>query len=135
MLSHVSSRSHITNELYNSGVVYASTEASAKNSKERLADAVEKLLSTVNEEPAPCVLWSMSYVQRGRASSDTISKPFAQDKSGRVLTFPPASLDLAFDDALVDSVRAVWRKTMDAEADDADFLRFEERQNIGDSDD
>lgn len=96
---------------------------------------MEKLLSTANEEPAPCVLWSMSYVQRGRVGSDTISKPFAQDKSGRVLTFPPTSLDLAFDDALVDSVRAVWRKTMDAEADDADFLRFEERQSIGDSDD
>jgi len=77
----------------------------------------------------------MSYVQRGRASSDTISKPFTQDISGRVLTFPPTSLDLSFDDALVDSVRAVWRKTTDAESDDASFLRFEERENIGDSDD
>jgi Rab proteins geranylgeranyltransferase component A len=96
---------------------------------------VEKLLSTTNEEPAPRVLWSMSYVQRGRASSDTISKPFAQDKSDRVLTFPPVSLDLSFDDALVDSVRAVWRKIMDAEFDDGGFLRFEERENIGDSDD
>ena len=96
---------------------------------------MEKLLGTANEEPAPCVLWSMSYVQRGKASSDTISKPFVQDKSGRVLTFPPASLDLAFDDALVDSVRAVWRKTTDAVSDDAGFLRFEERENIGDSDD
>jgi hypothetical protein len=96
---------------------------------------VEKLLSTANEEPAPRVLWSMSYVQRGRASSNAISEPFAQDKSGRVLTFPPASLDLSFDDTLVDSVRAVWRKTTDAESDDAGFLRFEERENIGDSDD
>jgi Rab proteins geranylgeranyltransferase component A len=96
---------------------------------------VEKLLITANEEPAPFVLWSMSYVQHGRASSDTISKSFAQDKSGRVLAFPPASLDLSFDDALVDSVRAVWRKIMDAEADDADFLRLEEREIIGDSDD
>jgi hypothetical protein len=52
-----------------------------------------------------------------------------------VLTFPPASLDLSFDDALVDSVRAVWRKIMDAEFDDGGFLRFEERENIGDSDD
>jgi hypothetical protein len=77
----------------------------------------------------------MFYVQRGRASSSTISKPFTQDKSGRVLVFPPASLDLSFDDALVDSVRSVWRKTMEAESDDADFLRFEERESIGDSSD
>jgi hypothetical protein len=77
----------------------------------------------------------MTYVQRGRASSDTDLTPFAQDESGQILTFPPGSLDLAFDDALVESVKAVWRKIMGAEADDADFLRFEERENIGDDDD
>ena len=109
--------------------------ASAEDSRERLADAVEKLLSTTNEEPAPGVLWSMSYVQWGRASSDTISMPFAKDMSGQIMAFPPASLDLAFDDAIVGGVRVVWRKIMGQEADDAEFLRFMGREGIAEEDD
>jgi hypothetical protein len=77
----------------------------------------------------------MVYIESGRAPSITTSAPLALDRSGQIISFPPKSLDLAFDDALVDSVKAVWRKIMGAEADDADFLRFEERENIGDDED
>jgi Rab proteins geranylgeranyltransferase component A len=76
----------------------------------------------------------MSYIQRGRASSDLALAPFAEDKSGRVLTFPAISLDLAFDDALLDSVKAVWGKIMGEQADYAEFLRFTEREHTGEDD-
>ena len=125
---------HVADCLFNLGVVYACTKATAESCNDRLADAVERLLGTADEAPSPSLLWSMSYVQEGRASCPTKASSFTQDVSGHVMTFSPASLDLAFDDALLDSVRAVWKKIMGVEADDADFMQFQERADIGEVD-
>jgi Rab proteins geranylgeranyltransferase component A len=121
-----------TNNLSYSGVVYASTRETSEGSRLNLTDAVERLLSTANEDPAPRILWSMSYNEKGRAPSTTVPAAFAHDESGQIMTFPHKSLDLAFDDALVDSVKGIWKKIMGSNADDVEFLRFEERENIGD---
>ena len=125
------SGSHVADCLFNLGVVYACTKATAESCSDRLANAVERLLTTADEALLPSLLWSMSYVQKGRASSATKASSFTQDVSGHVMNFFPASLDLAYDDALLDSVRAVWRKIMGVEADDADFMQFQERGDIG----
>lgn len=77
----------------------------------------------------------MSYNETGRAPSTTVPAAFAHDESGQIMTFPQKSLDPAFDDALVDSVKGVWKKIMGSNANDVEFLRFEERENIGDDDD
>jgi hypothetical protein len=74
----------------------------------------------------------MSYNEKGRAPSTTVPAAFAHDESGQIMAFPHKSLDLAFDDALVDSVKGIWKKIMGSNADDVEFLRFEERENIGD---
>jgi hypothetical protein len=121
--------------LLDPGVIYASTGDKSEGCRQSLTDAVKRLLSTANEDPSPSILWSMSYIERGRVPSTTAPAPFAHDESGQIMTFPQNSLDLAFDDALVDSVKAVWKKIMGAEADDAEFLLFEERENIGADDD
>jgi Rab proteins geranylgeranyltransferase component A len=121
--------------LLNSGIIYASTGDTSEGGRRSLSEAVERLLRTANEDPLPRLLWSMAYIEKGRAPSITASAPFALDRSGQIMSFPPKSQDLAFDDALVDSVKAVWRKVMGAAADDTDFLRFEERENIGDDED
>ena len=76
----------------------------------------------------------MSYMQRGRASPDIILAPFAEDKSGLILTFPAISLDLAFDDTLIDRVKAVWGKIMGEQADYAEFLSFTEREHTEEDD-
>lgn len=76
----------------------------------------------------------MYYVQYGTSVSAKSSKHFTSDESGYVMRFPPASLDLAFDDGLVDSVKAVWRQVMGVESKDVDFMRFEEREVVGDDD-
>ena len=119
----------------NPGVIYASTRETSEDSKQSLTDAVEKLLSTANEDPAPRILWSMSYNEKDRAPSTAVPAAFAHDESGQLMVFPQKSLDLAFDDALVDSVKGVWREIMGSNANDVEFLRFEEREGIGDDDD
>ena len=119
----------------NAGVIYAYTKAAAESCRERLANAVERILSTADEALQPRVLWSMSYFQEGRASSDANIPPLIQGMSGQIMIFPPASSDLAFGDALLDSVRAVWRNIMGVEAHDDEFLRFSERVDVGDDDD
>lgn len=113
-------------------VIYSSTGDASEGYQKKLADAVERLLSTADENPAPTVLWSMSYLEKGRAPSTEAPAPSAHDESGLVMSFRQKSLDLAFDDTLVDSVKAVWTKIMGVEADDAEFLCFEEREITGD---
>ncbi len=44
---------------------------------------------------------------------------------------PPPSLDLAFDDSLIEDVREKWRTIMGDEAVEEDFMRFEEREGVG----
>jgi Rab proteins geranylgeranyltransferase component A len=135
-LFRASSRIQIANGLFYSGIIYASTKVTTELWRERLANAVERLLNAGNQDPVPTLLWSISYLQRGRASSVSIVTSFAQDESGQIITLPAPSLDLAFDDALVDSVRAVWKKIMGVEADNTDFLLFQEREsNVDDDDD
>ncbi len=77
----------------------------------------------------------MSYVQRGVAALANTSMPFAQDESGQVIAFPPASLDLAFDDGLIDNVKAVWSKIVGSDLDDVDFMQFQGREGMEDDED
>ena len=51
------------------------------------------------------------------------------------MAFPQPTLDLAFDDRIIESVCAVWECVMGDQADDADFMRFEERAGMGDGED
>ena len=118
-----------------SGVIYGSTAAIDESSTGRLVDAVNKVACTVSRSPAPGVLWSMSYVQHGTPAFANTSKLFAEDDSGQVMTFPPASLELAFDDGLLDSVRGVWGKIMGSDGDDGDFMQFQENGGPEDEED
>ena len=53
-------------------------------------------------------------------------------KSDNVLVFPPQSLDLAFDDTMIDHVRTAWAKIMgnDTDFDEEGFMRFERREDV-----
>ena len=117
------------------GVIYGSTIAIGENSTARLADAVNKLASLTSKDPRPSVIWSMSYVQSGTPVFADNSRPFAQNESGHVMTFPPASLDLAFEDSLIDSVKAVWRRIMGSESEDINFMQFPDHEGMGDDED
>lgn len=103
------------------GILYASTLLSSDKGFELLQKAVNALLEAVDVSPQPDVLWSVKYRQRASSGTDILSAD-----NGRVLTFPPPSMDLAFDDAILHNVKEVWRKIM-GEAG-SDFLVFQDRE-------
>ena len=54
--------------------------------------------------------------------------------SERVFSFPPPSIDLAFDDGMIDLARVAWKTITsgDADADEDGFLAFADREGVGD---
>ncbi len=86
-----------------------------------LQKAIESLLSAHESSPPPAVLWSVKYQQRASSGSETL--PSDND---HVIRFPPPSMDLAFDDTVLDTVKEVWQKIV---GDDAgEFLVFQDRE-------
>jgi hypothetical protein len=104
------------------GVLYASTSLSEQNGLNLLQKAVDVLLSAVDVTPAPSILWSAKYQQR--PSSGTESLPV--DANSNILRFPAPSLDLAFDDGVLDNVKELWQKI--AGDDVGEFLVFQDRE-------
>lgn len=93
-----------------------------------MQQAIQALLSSVEATPSPTILWSLQYEQRSSVDSGTSSA----GTNDHVLNFPPAPLDLAFDDSVLDRVKDVWQKIM---GDDAgEFLVFEDREAYVDED-
>jgi hypothetical protein len=86
-----------------------------------LKKATDVLLAAVDVSPAPVPLWSVQY--RQHASSGSESLPAGDEQ---VLRFPPPSMDLAFDDAILDNVKEVWQKIIGD--DSAEFLVFQDRE-------
>ena len=111
------------------GILYASTSLNGEEGFQLLSKAVQALLSSVSVTPVLGVLWSIQYEQRSTSSTNSV--PF--DSKEHILNFPPLSLDLAFDDAVLDNVKDVWQKIM---GDDAgDFMLFTDREaDAGDED-
>jgi Rab proteins geranylgeranyltransferase component A len=91
--------------------------------------AVDRLLRA--EGPHAAVLWSVRYNQIGHLSNDG-SSPTIQTHSPHVYSFPPPSLDLAFDDETVDIVKQAWLKVAGSEVDPDDFMIFDDREGTSD---
>ncbi|KAL9625637.1 MAG: hypothetical protein Q9160_000350 [Pyrenula sp. 1 TL-2023] len=99
-------------------VIYASTAISDPSIAYPILDAaVERLLSAI--EPKGVVLWQLHYNQSGlppatlEPSSETerpgrTTNPVATAKKDGIIIVPSPSLDLAFDDHLVDTVKEAW---------------------------
>jgi hypothetical protein len=70
----------------------------------------------------------MSYA-RSSLSVDNppISTLFTTESSGRLMAFQPLSADIAFNDSILDTVKAVWEKIMGPLAAESEFMRFDER--------
>ncbi|KAF2848760.1 rab geranylgeranyl transferase escort protein-like protein [Plenodomus tracheiphilus IPT5] len=101
-------------------ILYASTLLSGTAGSELLQKAVDALLSSVDTTPAPRILWSVKYGQRPSSGSESLPP------GAHILSFPPPSLDLAFDDTVLDNVKEMCRKIL---GDDAgDFLVFQDRE-------
>lgn len=88
--------------------------------------AVQKLLQSA-ADPNTKVLWSLCYTQLGRGASHNadLSCP-----SKSVICLPPVSLDLAFDDSLIDTVKKAWELIMGEKAAQHEFMKFEDREGV-----
>ncbi|KAI9725714.1 MAG: Rab proteins geranylgeranyltransferase component A [Chrysothrix sp. TS-e1954] len=93
--------------------------------------AIGRLLSTLDPSQTPGIesnpprrLWTLQYVQR--TSSLSKSDPAEQQEQPRVITFGQPSLDLVFDDTILDKIEQAWRKVMGDEAA-GEFLTFDAR--------
>jgi len=126
--------------LQNIGVIYASTSLGQDGHK-LLNTALATLLEAENEHNPATVLWSLRYAQHGlpphaaqpnpSVSAPRLSPSPSSPAGSSILMCPPPSLDLAFDDSLIEDVREKWRTIMGDEAVEEDFMRFEEREGVG----
>ncbi|KAF5865314.1 Rab proteins geranylgeranyltransferase componentA [Aspergillus alliaceus] len=116
-------------------VVYGSVGIPGAQGQSLIEKAVHRLLQ-LNADPDAKVLWSLRYTQLGLASNgvaDARSSKLARP-SPNILCFPPPSLDLAFDDAVIDRVRDAWNLIMGDEANEYEFMNFEDRERADDED-
>jgi hypothetical protein len=86
-----------------------------------LRKAVESLLSAHDVTPSPTILWSVEYQQEASSGSETLPSD-----TNHVIRFPPPSLDLAFDDTVLENVKEVWQKIVGDEG--GEFLVFQDRE-------
>lgn len=101
---------------YITGVLYATT-IYTNSSKALLKSAVDAFLATRSEDAQ--LLYSAYYEQqqhnRGTEGSSNGTNP---------------SLDLAFDDSVLEDVAAGWKAIVGNEVDESEFMKFEERPGM-----
>lgn len=110
-------------------VLYASTAVNGPAGFSLLSAALDALLESVEVSPTPSVLWSMQYEQQPSASMSISSVPGTQE---HMLYFTPTSLDLAFDDDVLEQVTKVWETLMGQDA--GEFMVLEDRSADVDED-
>ena len=118
-----------TNAVVYLGVIYGSVlmteHDDEEGSRKRLRQAVEEVILSCDTKAS--VLWEMSYTSRSLSIDGApLRAHFKSDPSGRVLALPPQHEDIAFDDGVLETVKAVWERIMGSAADGVDFMRFEE---------
>ncbi|KNG50110.1 rab geranylgeranyl transferase escort protein [Stemphylium lycopersici] len=108
-------------------ILYASAMLRGERGFALLEKAVESLLTVVEVAPLPQVLWFARYQQQPSSGHDPLSS-----ETQNIIRFPPPSIDLAFDDTVLDNVKDVWQKIMGEES--GEFLVFQDREAYTDDD-
>lgn len=100
------------------GVLYI-TMLHSEHSKSILDAALDAFFASL-EEPRPSLLYKLYYQQRAEGEG----------------TSGEASIDLAFNDGILDDVENIWKTVMGDEFDQATtFMRFEDREGMNNDDD
>ncbi|KAJ5372900.1 GDP dissociation inhibitor [Penicillium concentricum] len=111
-------------------VIYCSVALAGPEGQALIESAVDRLIRA--EGPSATVLWSLRYTHRGRLSTGEPRRLIVDDGVPDCYTFPPSSLDLAFEDDTLDLVKEAWKKVVGDEVDDADFMMFDDRDGTSD---
>lgn len=121
------------------GVLYASVSAESGYGFSLLDRAIEVLLESVDDDPSPEILYQIKYTQASTSSPpdrvelDPQTSTSMFNSPGNILLFPPPSLDLVFDDSILERVRTFWRKITgkgEDKEDSGDFMVFEDREEF-----
>ncbi|KAB8072514.1 GDP dissociation inhibitor-domain-containing protein [Aspergillus leporis] len=113
-------------------VIYGSVSTPGASGQSLIESAVHRLLQST-ADPNAKVLWSLRYTQLGLASNHAHPSSL-EHPSPNIICFPPPSLDLAFDDAMIDRVRDSWKLIMGDAANDHEFMNFEDREGADEED-
>lgn len=103
------------------GVLYISTLYSEQSKK--LLEAALLVFLTATEHSEDHLMYSLYYEQCQTQRSSTSAEA------------SEASLDLAFNDDVLDDVQDQWRSIMCDEVDEASFMKFEDREGVNADDD
>ncbi|KAI1755950.1 rab protein geranylgeranyltransferase component A [Xylaria castorea] len=109
-------------------VIYLTMEAMPQSS-DILDIALTALLQVL--ETTADVLYKLYYEQ----ATSTRKSVVTSQGSATVFEFPSPSLGLAFDDTSLDTVEEAWKIVMNKEVLDDAFMKFEDREGMGDEDD
>lgn len=114
------------------GVIYLTTQA-ASQAVQRLESALSNLLAAVTAEgqTTPICLYKLQYDQSlsAREASTTAHG------SVSTFAFPSPSLNLAFDDRCLDTVRDAWKLVIGEDASEDEYMVFQDREGVADDDD
>lgn len=109
-------------------VVYLTMQATPQ-SRHVLDIALTALIQAVT--PTAAILYKLYYEQAISARQASVTS----QGSATVFEFPSPSLGLAYDDNSLDAVKQAWELVMKDEASDDSFMKFEDRESLGDDDD
>ncbi|QDS70256.1 hypothetical protein FKW77_007411 [Venturia effusa] len=105
-------------------VLYATTSGD----QDLITAAIAQFTQSLTEAERPEIIWQLRYQQR----VDVPPNSNAVDDDGKIITFSAFSADLAFDENVLDSVKAAWQKITGGQPQD--FMVFEDRNPVGDDD-
>lgn len=98
------------------------------NSRGLLDKALTALLATSSDRNAVKPLYQLYYKQRDSPSSVNFDN--------NIIGLPALSLDVAFNDSVMDHVRAAWDAvTRGNEQGESEYMKFENREGAVDDDD
>ncbi|KAF2753294.1 rab proteins geranylgeranyltransferase component A [Pseudovirgaria hyperparasitica] len=106
-------------------VLYASISPVECDCEVILKQAVDTLLLASREEPQPKVLWSLHY-KVNLPLPEVAEVDNGVRVTGNIVELPHTSLDLVFEDAVVDQVQVAWRHVTGQR--NSEFLDFEDRE-------
>ncbi|KAI9786437.1 MAG: Rab proteins geranylgeranyltransferase component A [Geoglossum umbratile] len=119
-------------------VLYASVSAESGHGYTLLDKAIKGLLESIKSDPSPEVLYQIKYTQTSTSSSpDKVEldpQTSIPNSPKNVLLFPPPSLDLVFDDSILERVKTFWRMIIGRDEDEegaGDFMAFGDREEFG----
>jgi len=111
-------------------VLYSSTSLAGQKGQASLDQAIERLLEHERDADVPKVLWSLRYIQSGLSPASPSVLAGDQQAPRNVLLFPHSSLDVVFDDGMINKVKEAWERIM-GDDDTSSFMQFEEREGLG----